>query len=219
MVFFCGPVFCCNETDTPGKQIVISQFSNNNLKGWEVIDFHKQTSYDIEQVDGINVLRVHSQGTASGLIYKKRIDLEKTPILSWRWRVDKKLENDHEQERNGDDFAARVYVVIDGGLLFWRSKALTYVWASHSPVGQQWWNPYANKSAPMIALRSGAYPSNTWATETRNVYADLKRIFGRPIRYIDAVAIMSDTDNTGASALAYYGDICFGPLKEAHPSR
>jgi hypothetical protein len=41
------------------------------------------------------------------------------------------------------------------------------------------------------------------------VLADYRRIFGEEPGAVDAVAIMTDTDNTGASATAWYGDIRF----------
>lgn len=52
-----------------------------------------------------------------------------------------------------------------------------------------------------------------WVTETRNVYEDYKRAFGKDPPMISGVAIMTDTDNTGESATAHYGDIVF-----KHPS-
>jgi Protein of unknown function (DUF3047) len=61
----------------------------------------------------------------------------------------------------------------------------------------------------MLALRSFTDTAATWYQEKRNVAADLKEFFGTEIRYIDAVAIMTDTDNSGQQTTAYYGDIFF----------
>jgi hypothetical protein len=41
---------------------------------------------------------------------------------------------------------------------------------------------------------------------------DYKQAFGKEPPMISGVAIMTDTDNTGESAIAYYGDI---PFKKA----
>lgn len=59
----------------------------------------------------------------------------------------------------------------------------------------------------MIVVESGSAKLNTWITEERNVYEDYKRTFGEDPPMISGVAIMTDTDNTGESAEAYYGDI------------
>ena len=61
----------------------------------------------------------------------------------------------------------------------------------------------------MIVVESGPAKRNTWFTEERNVYEDYKRPFGGEPPMISGVAIMTDTDNTGESAEAYYGDIVF----------
>jgi hypothetical protein len=46
-------------------------------------------------------------------------------------------------------------------------------------------------------------------SEERNIYEDYKKAFGQEPPMISGVAIMTDTDNTGESAIAYYGDILF----------
>ena len=50
---------------------------------------------------------------------------------------------------------------------------------------------------------------NQWLNEERNVYEDYKKAFGEEPSMISGIAIMTDTDNTGESATAYYGDILF----------
>ena len=44
---------------------------------------------------------------------------------------------------------------------------------------------------------------------TRNVLEDFRQAFGTDPPLITGVAIMTDTDNTGESATAYYGDLVF----------
>jgi hypothetical protein len=67
-------------------------------------------------------------------------------------------------------------------------------------------NPYTDQ-VHMIVVESGPAKLNTWITEERNVYEDYKHVFGEEPPMISGVAIMTDTDNTGESAEAYYGDI------------
>ncbi len=70
----------------------------------------------------------------------------------------------------------------------------------------------------MMAVRGRTDVTKNWANEKRNVYQDLIELFGdrgsdqknaQAYRFIDAVAIMTDTDNSQRSAVAYYGDIYF----------
>jgi hypothetical protein len=43
--------------------------------------------------------------------------------------------------------------------------------------------------------------------EERNIYRDYVSYFGEDPPDVIAIAIMTDTDNTGEEAVAYYGDI------------
>jgi hypothetical protein len=61
----------------------------------------------------------------------------------------------------------------------------------------------------MFAMQNGKQHAGTWVNEKRNIREDYKRIFGADITSADAVAIMTDTDNTGQKASAYYGNVYF----------
>ena len=61
----------------------------------------------------------------------------------------------------------------------------------------------------MIVTQSESANLKKWMTEERNVYEDYKRAFGQEPPDISGVAIMTDTDNTNESAVAYFGDIVF----------
>lgn len=111
--------------------------------------------------------------------------------------------------KSGDDYVARLYVIFSVGFLPWQVKAVNYVWASHMKKYDVWENAFAGKNAIMVALRNKDDRSLIWQYEKRNVYEDLQEHFGTEILTIDAVAIMTDTDNSGGFAEAYYGDIFF----------
>lgn len=195
------------------KQILnllpIGSFSRSSLSDWSSKEFKGKTQYQISQLDGQRVLKAESNAAASGLFFEKRIDLNKTPVLNWRWRIENRLGKLNEQAKSGDDFAARVYVVVSGGLAFWNTKAINYVWSSTSPKDKTWPNPFAGDHAMMLAVRSGSDKTGVWFTEKRNVRDDFKKVNGEEIQYIDAVAIMTDTDNAKGKVTAYYGDIYF----------
>ncbi|MCK5542408.1 MAG: DUF3047 domain-containing protein [Desulfobacterales bacterium] len=50
---------------------------------------------------------------------------------------------------------------------------------------------------------------SSWHSEKRNVYEDLKKPFGNDLHFIDAIAIMTDTDNSRGKIKSYYGNIFF----------
>jgi len=201
-------------SEVVGEKLMIGSFSSGSLDNWEAKEFKGLTSYKLVDLAGTRVLKADSAGSASGLFNEQHIDLHKTPVMNWRWHIENRLGNDiNEQVKSGDDYAARVYVIASGGAAFWQTKAINYVWSSTSPVGNVWPNPYAyagaNGKMMMIALRSSTDQAGTWYSEKRNILTDLKHQFGEEIRYIDAVAIMTDTDDSHGKATAYYGDIYF----------
>lgn len=187
---------------------VIGRFSAGDWQdqGWQRKEFSGQTTYTLKKDGARQALHAESRAAGSGLYREISIDLRRTPYLNWSWRVDNVLTDNDEKTKSGDDFPARVYVVVSGGALFWKTRALVYVWSSHQPVNSAWHNPFTDNSR-LIAVRSGRQELGRWLTEKRNIRADFKRLYGADIDRIDAVAIMTDTDNSGQSASAWYGDI------------
>jgi len=61
----------------------------------------------------------------------------------------------------------------------------------------------------MFAVQSGEKYVNQWRTESRNILNDIHNVFGQKITSIEAIAIMTDTDQTGAATQAWFGDIWF----------
>ena len=202
-----GLLLCALGTGGAGAESVVV-LRGGDTGAWEEKVFSGKTAYEQVRIDGRDALRATSRGTASGLYRRLRIDLEKTPILEWSWRVEGTLGDIDERTRAGDDYPARVYVIRSAPVFVWRTRAVNYVWASGRAVGESWPNAYTD-SARHIALRSGGGQAGEWVQERRNVRADFQALFGRDVRHVDAVALMTDTDNTAGQAVAYYGDITF----------
>ncbi len=190
------------------QDIRVGQFSSGTLDGWQEKSFVDHTRYQLTDSDRGKVLRADTRNAASGLFKEHTIDLSKTPYLNWSWRADHVFNGTQERSKQGDDYPARIYVVVSGGVFFWRTRAINYVWSSNQAIGSTWNNAYTG-NAKMIAMRSGINPDQPWYHEKRDIRADLKQLFGEDIREIHAIAVMSDSDNSGQAATAYYGDIYF----------
>jgi len=190
-------------------QLRVSDFSKSTLEGWKEKRFKGKTLYQLIQLKDKNILMAESQDSASGLVKKIRVDLKKYPYLNWSWSIEDRLGIGNEKIKSGDDYAARIYVIVDGGLLIWRTRAVNYVWADAASKGEVWPNAFAGKNAVMMALRSSKDKTSTWYTEKRNIYEDLKELFGTEFHFIDAIALMTDTDNSHGQVKSYYGDIYF----------
>lgn len=196
---------------------------------WKPLTFAKvpkHTVYERVKEGETVVVRARSEAAASGLAREIRIDPRRYPVVRWRWKVESLLEKSDIARKEGDDYPARLYITFEyepdkvsfgrrtqyriGRLLFGDIPiaALNYVWDGKAPAGTVADNAYTD-FAKMIVVRSGATEVGTWVEERRNVYEDYKRAFGGEPPMIKGVAIMTDTDNTGESAIAYYGDIVF----------
>lgn len=188
------------------------EFLPSQMLLWRHHSFSGATRYQAVHVDGREALHARCAASASGLVLERTIDLRRTPILEWSWRVDETFPPGiDERTRAGDDYPARLYVVKDGGVLRWRSRAVNYAWASAMPAGSAWHNAYLGQ-AHMLTLRSGPPDApGQWVTERRNVREDFRRFHGMEIDSIDAVAIMTDCDDRGETAEAWYGAIRFLP--------
>lgn len=192
------------------ERVMVGAFAAGDFSGWDEKSFKQHTSYRLlrDVQSGQMVLRAEARGTASGRVKKIRVDLTKTPFLNWSWKIDQPYIGLNEESKGGDDFPVRVYVIAQGGLFGLSTRAINYVWASTKAVGQHWPNPFTAQ-AQMMAVDSGSNGAGQWVTHKRNVRADLQAVFGADISQIDAVALMTDGDNSGSEAGASYGDIFF----------
>jgi hypothetical protein len=88
------------------------------------------------------------------------------------------------------------------------AAAVNYVWDNRLAPGTALHNAYTDR-ARMIVLRSGAAEVGRWVTESRDVAADYRRLFGGEPPRIAGVAVMTDTDDTGERAVAWYDALAF----------
>ena len=88
------------------------------------------------------------------------------------------------------------------------TAALVYVWGNQAKAGTLHASPYTGR-ARIFIVESGSTHLNQWRTVKRNIVDDYQKAFGSRPPVISGVALMTDTDNTGESATAWYGDIIF----------
>jgi len=148
--------------------------------------------------------RIDTKGGCTTIGKKMSYSTKEYPVLTWQWRVHKLPEGGKETKRKRNDSGAAVYVIFKGH--FKLNKIIKYIWSSSLPVGTVTSSPY-NPRAKMIVLKSGATNTGEWITEKVNVLEDYKRVFGDNPPEVEAIAIMSDADNTNSSAMADYDDI------------
>ena len=183
-------------------------FSQSDLTEWEEKSFVGNTEYQLVENEGEVVLNAKAAGSSSGLFNTGDIILDDTPVLNWRWKVAQIGEGNNERTKPGDDYPVRLYVIVSGGVQFWKSYSLVYVWSNSAQVNESWDNPYTS-NVKHIAVESGTEHVGEWRSYQRNVKDDFTRVFGVQPKKLKAVAIMTDSDNSGQNFEAWYGDIQF----------
>lgn len=199
-------------------------------EGWSPLTFKKiprHTRYALV-ADGEGwVLRAESDAAASALYRPLDLDPQAWPRLTWRWKVGNTLVKADARTKEGDDYPARVYVAFrydPARATVWEKAkygayrllygeyppraVLNYIWDNRLPPGTMLDNAYTDR-AKMIVVRSGDAEVGRWLTETRSVLDDYRRLFGGEPPRIAGVAVMTDTDDTGERAVAWYDAIAF----------
>lgn len=204
MVLACsiGVSACCTAY---ADEIAVSRFAAEGITGWEGKSFKGNTSYMVVREDGRAVLKAHAKMAASGLTKKITFNPHTHRYLKWSWKIGGTVPGGNEKTKQGDDYAARVYVIFPGRF-FWQMRALNYIWANKLPPQEFIPNAFTAK-AMMLAVESGSAKAGQWVNEERDVLADYRRVFGEDPPEAGGIAIMTDTDNTGSEVTAWYGDI------------
>lgn len=204
------------------------------INGWQhqrLPKVERANEFTIVSDEGQSVLQVRSSSSASSWLTRLDIDATGQPMLRWRWKVSHSLERSDLRIKQGDDYAARLYVTFElplaqlsladrlriqtARLLTGNdvpAAALCYVWGHAQPAGSSGWNPYTDR-VRMIVLDSGNTHAQQWRTQDRDIAQDWATAFGGPMPRISGLAVSADTDNTGDSVEAWFGDIKFAAAR------
>lgn len=205
---------------------------------WQVEHLNKDyppTRYGLRSWDGVAAVEAQAEKSMALLARPVDVDLDRTPMLCWRWRVAAPLQTADMTTKAGDDYAARVYLSfavppdtlgLGTRLALKLARALrgnqvpdaavNYVWDNTHTVGTWQANAYTDR-ARMLVLRTGSADAGRWVTERRDVAADFAKAFGHAPRRLTGVAVASDTDNTGETAHAGFAEFAFVEREAACP--
>jgi len=194
---------------------------------WTFSRFKKRTRYELVTDSGQTVMKASADRSASGLRHWLKLDPAAYSLLTWRWKVNELIESADNTRKHTEDSPVRVLVTFNGEieklslsdrLLFddvflltgrrMPYATLVYIWENRLRKGTVVPNLHTSR-IKMIVAESGRENLGRWQNVTRNVVEDFKRAFGEEPGTITSVGIMTDTDNTGKKAEAFYGDIQF----------
>lgn len=198
---------------------------------WRVVPLKRSippTRYRLATIDGVPAVEAVADSSMALLARPLSVDLNRTPILCWKWWIEAPVAAADMSRKSGDDYAARVYVAfrmpqsaLSIGtrlkLALARSifgsavpdAALNYVWDNRHPIGTWRRSAYTDR-AQLIVEESGGALARRWVGERADVARDFNRAFGKPGMPIE-VAVATDTDNTRTRAHAAFADLRFVP--------
>jgi hypothetical protein len=219
-------------------ELPITKFSSAELgealpQGWEKVElpYGKKSEFHIVPAGKWHALQVRAEGSFGSAAFRLSAEAADTPILKWRWKIDRVVDAANMESKE-EDFAARLYVSFDFpedelskgervklGIAnkvmgFVPGAAICYVWDNKHPIGKQVWSPYFGH-VRVIVLESGGDNVDKWMEETRDVEADFVAAYGEKwkgrVPKITGVVAGNDTDQTGEAATVWFGDIHLGP--------
>jgi hypothetical protein len=205
---------------------------------WRLVGLPQQkfplTQFDIRTLeDGMTALRIQAEASYGNLVFDARgASLPGTARLRWRWRLERGLETSDLTRKDGDDTPVKVCALFDmplGGMSFGEqarlrmaralsgeplpAATLCYVWDRLLPEGSIVRNVFSARVRYLVVTGGAARPGQ-WLALDRPLAADFLRAFGDETRVLPALlalAVGADADNTGASSLAFVGDLALAP--------
>ncbi|HKJ31748.1 MAG TPA: DUF3047 domain-containing protein [Balneolales bacterium] len=203
------------QEDTVGKLPYGWYNRDGNVKVWTLTGSDRDKyKYEIKEEDGNKYLHYHGMKAMHlnfPLVNKNGVDIMKTPILTWKWRVKKIPKGGDENDSDKNDSAAGIYVVYGFAGLFKLPKSIKYCWSSTLPVGTILSKNF-NKQK-IVVLASGKKNEGKWITFQRNIVQDYKNLFGgEPPKKPIAILVLSDGNNTHSMVEADYDDIELRPV-------
>ena len=145
-------------------------------------------------------LEANASNSAVAIAKEFAYELNEYPYLKWQWRVLELPKGGDERFKETGDSAAAIYVIFEGLL---NPENIKYVWSASLPLGTTTKSPYKSETK-IVVLRNQHSPLGEWVTETVNVYADYERLFEGEPKRVQAIGLMSDSDNTCSKAVAHY---------------
>jgi hypothetical protein len=170
---------------------------------------------------------LHATADASASLFRRRVvpATAAPQEIAFSWWVKALPEGGDVASAEATDAAARVMLAFDGDLATLSPRnqlmyelartlsgevppyaTLVYVWDVKAPVGSVILDPRSDR-VRKIVVESGAAALGQWRTYRRSVVDDFRLAFGEAPGRLQALAVMTDGDNTRSRLSTRYRDI------------
>lgn len=185
----------------------------------------KPTQYNYAFLDGRHAVMASASSSASMLRHAVRVEPELLQDIAFSWKVRQLIPGADLTRRETHDSPVRLVLAFEGdrsefsmknAMLSELSLTLTgeampyatlmYVWCNACTKETLFVNPRTDRIREIV-LEAGPELIGHWLDYQRDVRADYLKAFGEAPGALVGVGIMTDTDNTHQSAVAWYGPI------------
>lgn len=184
----------------------------------------RNTAYTVSREDGRTVLTARANDSASFYVAPLAKAMEVPDTLSWSWKTDALVPDADNRDAKREDAPLRVVVAFDGDASKLPAaervkRKLAVAQSGSAPPYAMLMYIWSDKVAPetiiasahseqvkMLVVDSGSGGLGSWRAVRRNLAADYRRAFGAEPGPMLSVGVLTDTDNTGATALGHYAD-------------
>lgn len=185
----------------------------------------RANAYRQEVRDGRNAMLAQADASTSMLRRNLRVPPEQLHQLRFSWKVPALIDAADLTLAERSDSPVRIVLAFEGDRSKFSARdamlselahmltgepmpyaTLMYVWGNHQPAGTVLHNNRTSRIRKLV-LESGPGRLGQWLDYARDVRQDFLLAFGEEPGALVAVGIMTDTDNTRASAKAWYGPV------------
>ena len=201
--------------------------------GWEELGVKgKAGNRFVGHPDGS--IEVISSSGVSRLYRPIEVDLDATPVLRWRWRVDEPVPPTDLTQKGEDDTALTLYVGFpwDPGAASFTERltrplveayagedapgrVLAYVFGGNHRRGERVASPHLRSAGALRVLRPADSPTGEWFEERVDLVQDYREAFGEDPPDPTQIAISADTDDTGSTSRGFVEALAFVGRDEA----
>ena len=168
------------------------------------------TQFYVNKSQNGDVLVIDADRSTGAIMFDvyRYVDLNKTPVMRWRWRVNKLAPGADGRLSDKDDQALVLYVGF-GSMI---RKSVAYRWETETPQGS---NGQVNYAGGMVrvawfCLNNKETPLGQWVVSERNIAEDLRRAYGEvPKEFV--VSIGANSQYTKSHTLGEIDFIEFLP--------
>ncbi|MGI9499750.1 MAG: DUF3047 domain-containing protein [Geminicoccaceae bacterium] len=195
--------------------------------GWSEVLFDGKAPNRFEAFgeDGVAVI---SERSVSLLQKSLSVDLQKNPVLTWRWQVTIAAPPTDLGVKGGDDRSLALYVAFpfvpeEAGVMERMQRAivektigkrapgrvLIYIWGGEGKRDDRMFSPYMDDAGMMTILRPASTETGRWQSEGVDIAEDYRRSFGTEPPDPMSIAIGADTDDTESMVRSMIVDLAF----------